>query len=160
MNFFIKQRLAYGHKIPLNIKFKNVAIFGIVAGTGANEVVNTPYTIMCSFPYTATVTVIDKRLFKNGRYVLIYKMVNYPVPEIGSKNLPLYRFVNYKTDATAGFVVAVHYFIGKSKQIGFKMLFKCKRIYGVAFVFPGIKICLKQIQYDFLPVCKGEQFRF
>ena len=59
-----------------------------------------------------------------------------------------------------GFVVTVNNFIGKSKKIGFQMFFKCKRIYSVAFVFPGIKICLKQIQYDFIPVCKGEQFRF
>ena len=85
-------------------------------------------------------------------------MVNYSVPEIGCKNLPLYRFVDNKTDAAAGFVVTVYNIIGKSKKIGFQVLFKCKRIYGVAFVFSSFKICLKQIQYDFLPFHIGEQF--
>ena len=103
--------------------------------------VNTLNAVMCSFSNPAAVTVVDKSFFKNRRYIIVDKVVYYSVPKISSEYFALYGLVHNKTDTGFRFIVTRKHFICKSKQIGFQMLFKGKRMQRIAFVF-SCNICI------------------
>ena len=89
-------------------------------------------------------SVVDKNFFENRGNVIVNKMMDNPVAEIGGKNLAFYRFINDKANAWFGFIPVFKNFVAQGKYIGFEMLFKGQRVDGIAFVFPGIEIGLKQ----------------
>ena len=71
--------------------------------------------------------------------------MNHAVAEIGGENLALDRTIDDETDAPAWFVSPVDYIVMELEKFGFVVRLKSQGVGGGAFVFSGIKICLKQI---------------
>jgi len=105
---------------------------------------------MCAFAFMATVTVVYKGFLENGRNVVVYKMMNDPIPEICCKNFPFYWFGHDKTNTWQSVVIVICYFVKQRKNIFFKMFFKFQGIYGISLVFACVEIRLKQIGKDFI----------
>ena len=67
--------------------------------------------VMCSFPFTATIAIVDETVIENRRNVVINKMVYDPVSEIGSENFSLHRYVDNKANTWPGLIPLVDNFI-------------------------------------------------
>ncbi len=95
---------------------------------------------MGAFPNPTAIAVIYKQFFKQRGNAVEYKMMNDPVPKIGSKDLSFYRFINNKADAGSRLIDQVGDIIKQRKYLVFKFVFKCQGINGIALVFSGVKI--------------------
>ncbi len=119
--------------------------------------VNALDTVMCTLTLPTTVAVVDEQFFEDGRNLIVDIMMDNPVLEVGGKNLPLYRSVDNEADAGAGRIVPIKYVIHKMEQLLFKAPLKGQSIKGVALVFSGVKIGLKQVFQDLIGIMLREQ---
>jgi len=95
------------------------------------------WEVMGILSLTATVTVVDKLLFKQKGNVVEDKAMNNPVAEIGCKHFPFHRFIDNETNAGARVVPEVYDFVEKGNQVVFILKFKFQGIMGIPFVFTG-----------------------
>jgi len=87
------------HKKSFDIKFENPTSIGIILRTRFDEVLYSLYTKVCSFPYPATITVIDKMTIEKFINVIVDQVMNYSITEIGGKNFPLNGIFDDKANA-------------------------------------------------------------
>lgn len=138
-HFFIKQWFVHCHKVTFDVEFKDIAIFGIVLWTGADKMVYPFYSVMCSFAFAATVAVVDKNFFKNRGNVIVNKMMDYPVAEIGGKNLAFYRFINNEANTWFGLIPVFKNFIANVKILASKCFSKSKAFIVLRLFFRASK---------------------
>ncbi len=136
-DLFIQQRLVNRHEIALNIHLQDIAIIVIILRTGSDKMVYPLYPVMGSLSFSATVTVVDKALFKNRGNVIENKVVNNPVAKTGGKYLPFYRLIYNKTNARARFVAPVNDFIVQLNEIVFIILLEFQSIISVPLIAAG-----------------------
>ena len=67
-------------------------------------------TVRSAFAGPAAVNVIDEQTFKKRADVVVNKMMDNAVPEIGGKNFSLHRLEQDKTDAAADPVISAFNF--------------------------------------------------
>ena len=87
------------HKKSFDIKFENPTSIGIILRTRFDEVLYSLYTKVCSFPYPATITVIDKMTIEKFINVIVDQVMNYSITEISGKNFPLNGIFDDKANA-------------------------------------------------------------
>jgi len=87
------------HKKSFDIKFENPTSIGIILRTRFDEVLYSLYTKVCSFPYPATITIVDEMIIKKFVDVIVDQVMNYSITEIGGKNFPLNGIFDDKANA-------------------------------------------------------------
>ena len=87
------------HKKSFDIKFENPTSIGIILRTRFDEVLYSLYTKVCSFPYPATITIVDEMIIKKFVDVIVDQVMNYSITEISGKNFPLNGIFDDKANA-------------------------------------------------------------
>ena len=133
------------HKEPCDVKLQNIAIFAVVTGTAADEMVNAPYRIMSSLPNPTGETVIDEYLFKFGVEFVNQQVMNHPVPEVRREDLPLDRPSHYEGHKTSRLIAGRIHVLVKFLEISLIIHLKGHGIAGTALLettrfISGIKI--------------------
>lgn len=143
-----QQILVNRHEIASNIQLENIRVSGVVSGTGADEIVYPPDSIMSSLAFPAAVAVMDECPLKYRRYMIVDEMMHNSIPEIGGKDFSLYRFVHDETYAWFRFVSQGKNLFGEFKQIGLEVHFEAQCIDGAPLVSTCVKVGLKEIQRE------------
>lgn len=97
-------------------------------------------SVMGSFPFAATVTIIDKTLFKYRRKVIKQKVVNNPVAKIGREDLSFYGFINNKANTGSRFISSFNNLTPQFNQLMFEIDLELYRAAGIPLIFPRGKI--------------------
>ena len=77
----------------------------VIPGAGTDKVVYSLDSVMRSFLFAATITVVDKLLLKYRGNVVKDQVMNDTVAKVGCKNFAFYRFIYYETDTRPGIIV-------------------------------------------------------
>ena len=103
------------HKVPLDIKFQNIAILPVILRTRADKMRNSFYPFRCSFANSATITVFNKMMLKNRINVIKNEVMHYAVPKVSGKYFSLNGFFYHETNTLSDFILTTYYFFIKNK---------------------------------------------
>lgn len=133
----------YMHKKALHIELQNVAVLSVILRTLSDEAIYSAYTKMRSFPFPASIAVIDELLFKIRIELTNDEMVHHPISEVSSEYFSLYRLIYNESDGSIRAIASRVQIVPQINKILLIIHLKSYRISSGSFVFTAIKIGLK-----------------
>ncbi|MBU0909837.1 MAG: hypothetical protein KKA54_12130 [Proteobacteria bacterium] len=138
--------MAHIPEIAGYIQFEYISVSLVVSGTGSDEFVNPVDAIQGSFADSTTVRVVNQFSFYNMIYAAVQQMMDNPVAKIRREDFPFNRLVDNKSNARPWLILPAPDFVGKLKQVVFKVNLEFQLVPGISFVPPSPVVGFKQFK--------------
>ena len=101
-----------GHEVAGDVHFKNIDFFGVIEGFFTDVAFKALDAVMCATILYATITIGDKVSLEELVGVVVIKMMDYAVAEVGGEDFAFFWVFDDETFGWRGAVGAVVEFLG------------------------------------------------